>query len=391
MRRPTELAIPPVTMFSEDRLSVDGRGQPVSYDCALAAGGWARGLQETPGLRFAARCDPAPTCNGFAVEGDVVPLPYYRGGRAFLTSIWRLVPAIDRAVAQSRLIVARLPGQIGWLAVLSAWLRRRRIVIEMVGDPEEVVRAGAVGPRWRWVGLAMRVLTQWAVRRADAVRYMTQSTLQDKYPAHYHASVFAVSSVVLHGSDPIWNVRDSVSELRLITVGSHEQMYKGHDTLIDATALLVKKYANLKVSILGDGWYQEILKSQAVCLGLDEVVAFHGHLERDALVNRLLGASVFVMPSRTEGLPRALVEAMAIGLPCVGTNVGGIPELLPTDFLVPPNDPKLLAQTIDRLLQDEALRSVVGARNRREAQRLFGTGAADELAAWQAQVIDLAS
>jgi glycosyltransferase involved in cell wall biosynthesis len=65
-------------------------------------------------------------------------------------------------------------------------------------------------------------------------------------------------------------------------------------------------------------------------------------------------ADLFIMPSRTEGLPRALLEAMARGLPCIGSAVGGIPELLPPEDLFPAGDPLALARKIQEVLADSA-------------------------------------
>ena len=72
----------------------------------------------------------------------------------------------------------------------------------------------------------------------------------------------------------------------------------------------------------------------------------------DAVRKELDRSDLFVMPSRTEGLPRAMIEAMARGLPCIGSNVGGIPELLPSDSMIPPNDPLLLSEKLAKILKD---------------------------------------
>jgi glycosyltransferase involved in cell wall biosynthesis len=74
------------------------------------------------------------------------------------------------------------------------------------------------------------------------------------------------------------------------------------------------------------------------------------------------------MASRTEGLPRALLEAMARGLACVGTTVGGIPELLKPDALVPPEDAPKLADKIQQFLSDPALMTEMASENLVKAQ-----------------------
>jgi len=76
-----------------------------------------------------------------------------------------------------------------------------------------------------------------------------------------------------------------------------------------------------------------------------------------------------VLPSLTEGLPRALLEAMARRLPAVATHVGGVPELLPSECLVPPGDPRTLADRIDQLIADDEGRCRLGKRNGDEARK----------------------
>lgn len=95
-----------------------------------------------------------------------------------------------------------------------------------------------------------------------------------------------------------------------------------------------------------------------------EQVTFTGYIsDRKALRQLVDEAWVFAMPSRTEGLPRALVEAMARSRACVGTAVGGIPELIDGRWQVPVDDVRGLADRLRTLLIDEELRRTVGFRN----------------------------
>src|SRR6185369_9527918 len=78
-------------------------------------------------------------------------------------------------------------------------------------------------------------------------------------------------------------------------------------------------------------------------------------------------ADVFVHPSHADGLPRAIIEAMARGLPCIASNVGGIPELVGPDELIPPNDPVALADAILALLNDPLRMARISDENSRKA------------------------
>ena len=141
-------------------------------------------------------------------------------------------------------------------------------------------------------------------------------------------------------------------------------MYKGVDVLIEALALCVQLGLDASVTVLGDGKFRAELEDLAKNRGLGNRVEFAGQLTAgNAVRDRLDQADLFVLPSRTEGLPRALIEAMASGLPCVGTTVGGIPELLESGDLVPPGNAKALAETIVEVFSDPDRMDAMSNRN----------------------------
>ena len=90
-----------------------------------------------------------------------------------------------------------------------------------------------------------------------------------------------------------------------------------------------------ELTVIGDGRYRAEL--EALAASLDLPVRFTSQLKRPQVMAELDDANLFVLASRTEGLPRAVIEAMARGLPCVGTRVGGIPELLDSRALCDPD------------------------------------------------------
>jgi glycosyltransferase involved in cell wall biosynthesis len=97
-------------------------------------------------------------------------------------------------------------------------------------------------------------------------------------------------------------------------------------------------------------------------------VRFHGQLPAGQAVWEVLDrADLFVLPSRQEGLPRAMIEAMARGLPCIGSTVGGFPELLPPEAMVPPGDATALARKIGDLLASPQHMAALAASNLQRA------------------------
>ena len=141
---------------------------------------------------------------------------------------------------------------------------------------------------------------------------------------------------------------------------------KGHTDLLAALAMLSDPP---RMSLVGTGPEAKAIASQAERLGLT------GHIEIvqgvSEPLSRLLDAQFFVLASPSEGLPNAVLEAMAAGLPIVAYRVGGIPEVVEdgvTGFLAPPGDTQGLARAIERAAGDATWRSEAGARARSVAQ-----------------------
>jgi glycosyltransferase involved in cell wall biosynthesis len=184
---------------------------------------------------------------------------------------------------------------------------------------------------------------------------------------------------------------------RLVTVGSLAQLYKGTDVLIEAVAQCVRAGLDVSALIVGDGKYHSRLTSLADRLGVGSRIEFAGQVTAGNPVRQLLDTSdLFVLPSRTEGLPRALIEAMARALPCIGSSVGGIPELLGPDELVAPGDVHGLAVKIQEVLRDPGRMEALSRRNLEtsmqyrdsilaERRRRFYTHVRDYMNDWEAR------
>jgi glycosyltransferase involved in cell wall biosynthesis len=133
---------------------------------------------------------------------------------------------------------------------------------------------------------------------------------------------------------------------------------KGLDALLTAFAEVLARFPHARLVLIGDGPAQNQLTTQANQLGIAAQVIFIGH--RAHAAQYLRAFHVFVLPSRKEGFPYVLLEALAAGLPIVATNVGGVAELVgPAAELVPPEKPEALATALVRLLEDKALRDTL--------------------------------
>lgn len=177
---------------------------------------------------------------------------------------------------------------------------------------------------------------------------------------------------VLHNAVPIPGVpvnQSGVGRVHAVSLG-RLGVRKGSYDLIAAVAQLDDGVrARLRVTLAGDGEVDKV-RSAIETAGLTETIHVAGWLEPDARDQLLRTAHVFVLPSRDEGLPMALLEAMAYGLAPTTTLVGSIGEAVTdwvTGLVVAPGCPDQLAEALTELVVDESLRARLGAAARRRA------------------------
>jgi len=147
---------------------------------------------------------------------------------------------------------------------------------------------------------------------------------------------------------------------------------KGHRYLIEALDILQGRGVQVRLLLAGQGPLRSKLQSFAQAKGLEEAVQFLGHISHQRLLAIYAQREVdlVVLPSLIEGIPVSLMEAMGYGVPVIGTDVGGVGELLcgEAGLLVPARDPVALAEAIERVLCDEQLRRRLGQAGRRRVQ-----------------------
>ena len=167
----------------------------------------------------------------------------------------------------------------------------------------------------------------------------------------------------------MWKIQP---ESRLIgTVGRFVEP-KGYTYLLDALAKIRTQISDTKALLVGDGALRRSMEEKARELGLSDTVVFTG--TRRDVPGILALLDVFVLPSLWEGLPIALLEAMAAGLPIVATAVGGTPEVVVdgvTGLLVPPRNPDALAKAVLTLLHDPGLRQKMGQAGKERVREHF--------------------
>ncbi len=174
---------------------------------------------------------------------------------------------------------------------------------------------------------------------------------------------------------------------RLLFVGRLSAI-KGLLVLFEALARLRAQGRDCVLTLVGDGPDRQALEAAAHARGLGAAAIFTGYLSQDAVARHLAETDVFVLPSFAEGVPVVLMEAMANRTPIVATRVAGVPELVEDGvhgLLVAPGDPDALADALDRLIADPALRRSMGMAGRQKIEAEFDV---DREAAWLAALFD---
>ena len=330
---------------------------------------WTRYLEVFDAVRPCARVQDVPAVPPDWLRADgpgvaFAPVPHYLGPLAYARRARAVRAAVRVALAVPGAVILRVPSQLAVPA--RAALGGRPYAVEVVGDPYDVFAPGAVRhplrPYFRW-SFTRHLRAQCA--GAAAAAYVTRETLQRRYPPAPGAFTTHFSSVELpDAAFAAPRPPRAAGPFTVVTVGSLAQLYKAPDVLIEAAALCVRDGLDLRLVLVGDGRHRPELEALAAARGLSGHVTFTGQLTAgDAVRARLDAADLFALPSRTEGLPRAMIEAMARALPCIGSTVGGIPELLPPEDMVPPGDARALAALIAAVLRDPARRARMAARS----------------------------
>lgn len=361
-----------VLVTASARFAITDDGILWTQNASLGYQFWAQYLDVYHQVHLLARAKlyPEPPPGWIQASGagvKAVPVPYFVGPWEFIQKYAVIKQAIAKALAdvEAEAIILRGPCTIG--DEISRLLPPQRPYgIEVVADPYDIFAPGAVKhplrPFFRW--WFTRTLKQHCAR-ADAALYVTKQALQQRYPCPNYA--VGVSDVDLCESMLVATPRSFTAKtppLTLITVGSLDQLYKAPDVLIQAVATCVAQGLDINLVLVGDGHYRPTLEKQATNLGIGNRVNFCGQLpNRDAVQQQLDRADLFILPSHQEGLPKAMVEAMAQALPCIGSTVGGFPELLTPADMIPPGDVTALAEKIREVVTDSQRMAQMSARN----------------------------
>lgn len=164
------------------------------------------------------------------------------------------------------------------------------------------------------------------------------------------------------------------NECLIITFVGRLIFAKGVQDLIVAFQPLAEQFSDLRLLIVGDGPFRENLQQQTAKLGLERKIQFLGEKNKSEIREILAASDIFVNPSYSEGLPTSVLEAAAMGLAIVATNVGGTAEIIThqeNGLLIPARQPKLLKEGLTKLIENPSLRQVFQKNARQTVKQKF--------------------
>jgi glycosyltransferase involved in cell wall biosynthesis len=318
------------------------------------------------------RCKKSDTIDPswFRIDGEgvsVAPIPDPETPFSAFLQLPAISLAVLRAIKSCDRYYLKFPEPAATIVCLFLLLLRKKYAVEVVASSKEGILFAKKGmPFVRLYAGLFDFLTKFLVKRAHCATYVS-NYLRKRYPTKRRDHEWVFSSAELD-DETIGSPRSVESfrtePFKVFCVGRMSKE-KGHIYLVRAfKKVLDITSKSVELHMVGDGPERNRLESEAKHLGIGSSVHFHGYIKRGSELFSLLDeAHLFIMPSLTEGMGRCLIEAMARGLPCIGSRVGGIPEYLDVDALFPSGNAEAIAAKIIPLLADSEKLAQMSRRN----------------------------
>lgn len=307
----------------------------------------------------------------------VCDLPDMHGMLSYLKKIIPFMSAAKRATQKVDCAIIRLPSMPASMVLHFFKKTKKRYALEIVADPEDAYASSFIAKQ-----LFTRLLKKQCLH-ADGVSYVTKSYLQKKYPSYRRKygndgkHFESYYSTIRLNEDYFANPKSFLEKKKFTIIHTANNMnnnVKGHEELLLAVSLVVAKGYDVSVRFIGDGQLKEYFKRKAKQLGIDNRVTFVGRLAgSDAVRQELINADLLVFPTKAEGLPRSVIEAMAVGLPVISTPVAGIPELIEKEDMIDPTDIKGFAKRIIEFISNSKMMEEKSKRNIKKAKEYSET------------------
>lgn len=284
-----------------------------------------------------------------------------------LLRAWRIRKIIQTWKAE---IIQGFHFYVNGYGVLASWPYGAPVIGGMRNLPNER-HINKVPKLWR--DLCICRVTKLACNSRAAVEM-----LRIKYPKL--KNLLYIPNGVHYASDGALDEIRHVAEKKMekkektIIIGYVGQLIprKNISFLIKSTRELAPLFPNLRLVIIGEGWYRTELEKEVAEYGLENIVTFMGAC--DNAINLMTAFDIMCLASIYEGMPNVVMEASSVGVPCVASNIAGTPDLIDdgeTGFLFEPDNNDVLTSKLKRLLEDKQLREDMGTAARKRMGKTF--------------------
>lgn len=263
---------------------------------------------------------------------------------------------LENIIKNADIVLVRLPSIYGFIGANIAFKSGKKVIVEQVGNAGEAMRThgSTVG---KIAAPFLEKINKHIVKKANYVSYVTINKLQNDYPSK--ALTASISDVIINkvkASSEIDFTKFENQIVRIGIIGGFDTRYKGQDVVLKAVSILDQSIRNnIELYFVGKGDANWLVEKSSQ-LGLKENIKFLGSKESGKeIFNFLDTLSIYIQPSYTEGMPRALLEAMSMGCPVLGSTVGGIPDVVVPKHLHKPGDFKEISYQIETFINDRSL------------------------------------
>jgi glycosyltransferase involved in cell wall biosynthesis len=286
------------------------------------------------------------------IEGlEIWEIPWYKGMKGLLKKFPQVIKSMKKSYESVDVSLYRV---IQVESILSYICRNKKIkyAVEVVNDPKTF--KGGMLFFYKW--LSYYYLKK-IIKNSHGVSYVTQHYLQKRYPPGElpTKSYSSVSIDELDIREPKkYNQKDLMKCIRLIHVSNNiSGKSKGHVETLKIISKIINKGYNCEVTFIGSGSFIPKLLKMSKKMNIDNNVNFIGHISsKKILLETLREHDIFIFPSHSEGLPRVVLEAMSCGLPCITSNVGGLPEIIDRKYTIPFRDIETFSERIIELINN---------------------------------------
>lgn len=314
-------------------------------------------------ITFMMRTKPISGNRKFTIVPDtvqVVSVPNFKSPKLYFTEKKKAESIVAEQVEKSDILVLRTQSSIAQLALKYIRKFRKPYIIESVGCSwDSYWNHGVVG---KIVAPYMYMKTRNAIANAKYVYYVTTEFLQKRYPTH--GKTVCCSNVVLDKLEEstlkkrLERIRRFEPKNKLIigTAAALDTRYKGQEYVIKAIPSLTEAGYDVEYHLAGGmtgSKSNSFLKDLAEEYGVSDRVIFCGSLSSHQMMDYYDSIDIYIQPSKQEGLPRAVIEAMSRGCPVIGTSIAGIPELVQPQFLFKKGSTEEIIKAMERILKSD--------------------------------------